>query len=229
MTKHPLSPPADEELRGYEGPDLEANRPPHCPPVPPAGILREVGTHTVLVPSMTPHQRLWLHNNTDALDFTMELTRLGADMTVFPPLPSISHQLLVFWPIEAPTHFLSLSQIPLSFQKSCSHSRVVRYVDGPVAPVHGAQSTRSCTVHICFWLHWVFVAQAFSPGGVQISHRSGSLLPLSGSRAQASVVMLLLGAWVSQDQDQTVSLRWQADSNLWPPGRPLVYTTWSDA
>ena len=57
-------------------------------------------------------------------------------MTVFPSLPSISLKLLVFWPIRAPTHFLSLSQIPLSFRRAAHTapglSAMLEWPSGPV-------------------------------------------------------------------------------------------------
>ena len=170
--------------------------------------------------------------------FTMELTRLGTDMAVFPSPPSIFLKLLVFWPIRTPTHFLSISQIPPSFQRAAhiapGSSAVLEWPGGPVQ-LHKALF-HVLSTFICFWPHWVFVAQAFSPGGIQVSHPSDFSCCSSQAlehRLNSDVAQKLscfLASGINQDQGSNpCPLCWQADSNLWTTRECLLCPTWSDA
>lgn len=69
-------------------------------------------------------------------------------MTVFPSPPSIFLKLLVFWPVSAPAHFLSLSQIPLSLRRGAHTAPgLSAMLEGPGGPV----LTRSTLLH-CLYL-----------------------------------------------------------------------------
>ena len=69
-------------------------------------------------------------------------------MTVLPSRPSIFLKLLVFWPVSAPTHFVSLSQIPLSLRRPAHTapglSAMLEWPSGPVL-------TQSTLLH-CLYL-----------------------------------------------------------------------------
>ena len=118
------------------------------------------------------------------LGFTMALTRLGADMTVLPSRPSIFLKLLVFWPVSAPAHFLSLSQIPLSLRRAAHTAPGLSAIGVARWPCAYTKHSPALSIFIYFWPHWACVAAlrlslvavsgGYSCGRIQVSHRTGS-------------------------------------------------------
>ena len=107
-------------------------------------------------------------------------------MTVFPSLPSISLELLVFWPVRAPAHFLSLSQIPLSFSRAAhtapGSSSVLEW---PGGPVQLAKHAFMYCPHLFLAALGLRCSGFLSWRNTDFSSQWLLFLQLSGSRAQA--------------------------------------------
>ena len=207
-----------------------------CSPVPPAGILREAGTHS-RVDAVTPHQRLWLRNDMDALRFHDGVDQTRSWYGCFPLptqyLPQAACLLAYKGPHSLSKHFTDPTILP----KSCSHSfQVVRCVGVARWPCAVTQSTLSCTVHIYLflaalglhcsgflsWWYTGFSSSGFCYSSQALEHRLNSDI--------AQKLSCFLACGINQDQGSNpCPLLWQADSNLWTTREGLSCPTWSDA